>query len=551
MRINLQLRAAILVCVAVVSIVTGKSLVDLYSHASEREAGMASRLQAIATMQGSALARPLWDFNLDQVKAILNTLSEDAAFVRATVLSPDNKTLATRSTGKRDGGGAAPKNAWTFNVPIIFAEASHHEDLGSLQVVFSKAALRAALVTDVVHSLAGTASVAMVTLLAVLVCLRFIAKKLMALFFAMEGIVAGDLSVVVPGLGRTDEIGAIAAAVALFKDATSEKQRMEEASLQASGRQAAVVDALAFGLAQLAGGNLTCTLANTFGAEYERISTDFNRAVAQLRDALGIITNNTQAIFAGSHEITLAADDLCLRTQRHAASLEETASSMSLLARNVKQTSTGAIQARGLVSEVKTETEHSGAVVTQAVAAMSRINMASRQIAQIVQVIDGLSTRTNLLALNATIEAARAGDAGLGFAVVAMEVRILARQCSEAADKIKALIAASTVEVESGVALVGETGVALTKIAGMIAEVDAVVQDISDASRDQANGLAEITVAVGEMDDVTQKNAAMIEEVTASAHGLSREMESLTGMVGRFRIDKPDAQKRARETVAA
>jgi methyl-accepting chemotaxis protein len=550
MRMSLQLRAAILVCSAVVSIVIGRSLLDLRSNALEREATMAARLFAVTKMQGSALTRPLWDFNLDQVKTILGTFGDESGFVRAKVVGADGKTAAERVSADRNPGEPVADGIWTFEVPIVFTEGTRKEPLGRLQAVFSKQALHAAFLTDVIHNLEATAVVGMVTMLAVLICLRMIAQKLKGVFTAMERLVSGDLSTPIPGLDRSDEIGAIARAIAVFKETTIEKRRMEERTLVASAQQAAVVDALAFGLAQLAGGNLTCVLSHQFGAEYERLGTDFNRAVSQLRNAMGMITDNTQAIFAGGHEITLAADDLCLRTQRHAVSLEETSASMSLLSKNVKQTSAGAARARTLVSEVKKEADHSGTVVTHAVEAMGRIKTASSQITHIVEVIDGLTTRTNLLALNATIEAARAGEAGLGFSVVAMEVRVLARQCSKAADKIKDLISASTVEVESGVALVGKTGVALTKIATMIAEVDAVVHDISEASREQAEGLADINAAVGEMDDVTQKNAAMIEEVTASAHGLNREMESLKGMVGRFRIDDPNAKARERENAA-
>ncbi len=316
-------------------------------------------------------------------------------------------------------------------------------------------------------------------------------------------------------------------------------------------QQATVVDALAFGLAQLADGNLTCAVDQTFGVQYERLGTDFNCAVTQLCATMATVTNNTHAILAGSHDITLAADDLCLRTQSHAATLEEAASSMSVLSKNVKQTSASAVEARRLVSEVRREAESSSTVVTDAVKGMGRIKAASEQISQIVKVIDGLSTQTNLLALNATIEAARAGEAGLAFSVVAMEVRVLARQCSAAADTIKALISASTAEVESGVTLVGDTGTALSKIAAMITEVDAVVQNISDASRDQANSLTEISGAVSAMDDVTQRNAAMIEEVTTAAHGLNGKMESLNGIISRFRIQAHETATNHQDTTRA
>jgi methyl-accepting chemotaxis protein len=169
---------------------------------------------------------------------------------------------------------------------------------------------------------------------------------------------------------------------------------------------------------------------------------------------------------------------------------------------------------------------------------MGKIKDSSQQITNIIGVIDEIAFQTNLLALNAGVEAARAGDAGRGFAVVASEVRALAQRSAEAAKEIKALISASTTQVESGVMLVDKTGTALGEIIERIAVMDGLVREISASSKEQATGLAEINTAVGQMDQVVQQNAAMVEESTAAAFALKNETQDLTEMVGRFQIGR-------------
>jgi methyl-accepting chemotaxis protein len=168
---------------------------------------------------------------------------------------------------------------------------------------------------------------------------------------------------------------------------------------------------------------------------------------------------------------------------------------------------------------------------------MSGIEQSSRQIGQIIGVIDEIAFQTNLLALNAGVEAARAGDAGRGFAVVAQEVRALAQRSAEAAKEIKGLISSSAQQVASGVSLVGETGAVLEKIVVQVAEINAVVGEIAASAQEQATGLNQVNTAVNQMDQVTQQNAAMVEESTAASHALAHEADALSKLVGRFRTD--------------
>jgi methyl-accepting chemotaxis protein len=175
-------------------------------------------------------------------------------------------------------------------------------------------------------------------------------------------------------------------------------------------------------------------------------------------------------------------------------------------------------------------------VVREAVDAMSEIEQSSRQISQIIGVIDEIAFQTNLLALNAGVEAARAGDAGRGFAVVASEVRALAQRSAEAAKEIKTLILASTQQVAQGVDRVDQAGGALERIAGQVAQLNGVVAEIAASAQEQATGLHEVNSAVNQMDQVTQQNAAMVEQATAAAHTLREDTDALSDLIGQFRI---------------
>jgi methyl-accepting chemotaxis protein len=245
------------------------------------------------------------------------------------------------------------------------------------------------------------------------------------------------------------------------------------------------------------------------------------------------------AIKAGTDEISASSNDLSKRTEQQAASLEQTAAALDQITATVKKTAEGAVQARSAVATAKTDAETSGGVVGHAVTAMGEIEQSSRQISNIIGVIDEIAFQTNLLALNAGVEAARAGDAGRGFAVVASEVRALAHRSAQAAKEIKDLISASNAQVAVGVNLVGETGKALTRIVAQIAEINGVVTDIAASAQEQAIGLNEVNTAVNQMDQVTQQNAAMVEQSTAASYALASEAEDLTRMMSQFKVGPP------------
>ena len=294
------------------------------------------------------------------------------------------------------------------------------------------------------------------------------------------------------------------------------------------------VNQIAAGLSRLAEGDLQQRIETKFIPALDRLRVDFNASLEALEHSMVAITANAHAIRSGTGEISSAADDLSRRTEQQASSLEETAAALEQITATVKKTAEGAKHARDVVSTAKVDADKSGEVVREAMTAMTGIEKSSKQISQIIGVIDEIAFQTNLLALNAGVEAARAGDAGRGFAVVASEVRALAQRSAEAAKEIKGLISASTAQVDQGVTLVTQTGKALERIVAQVVEINAIITDIAASAQEQATGLQQVNAAVNEMDKVTQQNAAMVEETTAAAHSLAGETEELGRLVGRY-----------------
>jgi methyl-accepting chemotaxis protein len=398
---------------------------------------------------------------------------------------------------------------------------------------------------------------------------KMIAGPISSMTTAMRRLAEGDSSVEIPARGRKDEVGEMAQAVQVFKEAAIEKVRLENqtdeqrraseaerarneaARAEAAAEQAKVVQGLAAGLDNLAKGNLTFRITEPFPGDYVKLRDDFNLAIGQLQDAMTDVATNVRAMRSGAGEISQAADDLSRRTEQQAASLEETAAALDEITATVRKSAEGAKQASTVVAASRGDAEKTGHVVRNAVDAMSEIEKSAEQISQIIGVIDEIAFQTNLLALNAGVEAARAGDAGKGFAVVASEVRALAQRSADAAKEIKALISASTQQVEQGVGLVGQTGEALQRIVSQVAEIDSLVSEIAASAQEQATGLHQVNTAVNEMDRVTQQNAAMVEETTAASHSLASEAESLSQSVGRFNIGGAGEEARPAKAAVA
>ena len=386
---------------------------------------------------------------------------------------------------------------------------------------------------------------------------------------AMMKLAGGDLSVVVPGLERKDEIGAMANAVLVFRDAAVEKNKLEgqtaeqrreveeerrrsaEAQAKAVEEQAAAVNALAAGLAKLSDGDLTVRLNDGFTETYKQVRDDFNATIERLQASIRSIAASTREVASTATEISSSTTNLSQRTEEQAASLEQTSASMEEISATVKKNAENAHQANQFTNGTREVGNRGGEVVAQAVNAMARIEESSRKISDIIGVIDEIARQTNLLALNAAVEAARAGDAGRGFAVVASEVRSLAQRSSQAAKDIKDLITNSSGQVQEGVALVNKAGASLTEIVASIEKVAKIVSEIASASGEQATGIDQVKAALSQMDQVTQQNSALVEQNAAAAKALEQQSQGMAEQVGIFHVGDAQSAPATRRPPAA
>jgi len=399
---------------------------------------------------------------------------------------------------------------------------------------------------------------------------------------AIKQVAEGDFNGEVPYVGRADEIGDMAGAVEVFKQNGLAVKRMhaEEAVMRAKSDDlqsgmSQVVSSAAAGdfsrridktyddenldrfarnvnelvqsvdagvgetrrvIAGLADGDLTQTMRGNFQGAFAELQENVNATLSTLQDTMREVRETTESIHGNSNELRVAGDDLAKRTEQQAAALEETSAALDEITAVVQNSTTRAQEASVMATEAKENTARSGVVVRNAVDAMGRIEQASREISQIINVIDEIAFQTNLLALNAGVEAARAGEAGKGFAVVAQEVRELAQRSAKAAKDIKVLITKSGSEVQAGVKLVQETGEALGEIETRVLAINDHIHSIATSAREQSTGLQEVNIAINQMDQVTQQNAAMVEETSAATHKLSGEADSLVRLVAGFKV---------------
>ncbi|HEV7855480.1 MAG TPA: methyl-accepting chemotaxis protein, partial [Herminiimonas sp.] len=269
----------------------------------------------------------------------------------------------------------------------------------------------------------------------------------------------------------------------------------------------------------------------------DSIMAVLSRMSGNLRTTVVDVRDTAQGVSQISSQIAQGNVHLSGRTEEQAGSLEETASAMEELTSTVKQNADNAAQANQLARSASEIAVKGGVIVGDVVMTMDSINASSRQIVDIIGVIDSIAFQTNILALNAAVEAARAGEQGRGFAVVATEVRNLAQRSSAAAKEIKKLIDDSVAKIDTGGKLVQQAGATMEQVVASVKRVTDVVEEISTASREQSLGIEEVNRAIALMDETTRQNAALVEEALEAVQTLQSQAESLNHAVGVFRTD--------------
>ncbi len=294
----------------------------------------------------------------------------------------------------------------------------------------------------------------------------------------------------------------------------------------------------------IANGDLTLSFATDRVDEFGSLLRRLERMQHQLNNTFGDIRLSADNILVASAEVAAGNADLSARTEQTASGLQETASSVMELADNVNQSAAYARDADALAKTAAEVAERGGTAVGRVVATMDEISSSSRQISEIVSVIDSIAFQTNILALNAAVEAARAGEQGRGFAVVASEVRALAHRSADAAKQIKGLIDASAQRVQQGTQLVTEAGATMKQLVQDVQRVSQVVGEITTRSSEQSQGLKEINAAVNNIDSMTQQNAGLVEQTAAAAESLKTQARGLADALSGFQLDDSAASEK-------
>ncbi|TCM80808.1 methyl-accepting chemotaxis protein [Rhizobium sp. BK068] len=405
----------------------------------------------------------------------------------------------------------------------------------------------------ILAALASSIVLLFVAIVAAYLVIRGISNPLKDVHNALQSVADEDVSIKIPHTDMNNEVGMMAKATQSLQQKVRERHAMSEReaaqqmaldgereSSQRLQREEAVaqnhvVSTIGQALEQIAHGDLTVRCAD-LGQKYAALRENFNDALGHLEVAMAKVSAKGGDIAVSKEEIRRASNDLSQRTERQAASLEETSAALDELTVAVRQTADGAHEASKRVHAVSTEASRSDAVVSEAIEAMSGIEKSSAEIGKIIGVIDEIAFQTNLLALNAGVEAARAGESGKGFAVVAQEVRELAQRSAAAAKEIKDQIARSSGQVDHGVRLVGEAGEALKRISDQIKAANEIVAKIAHSASEQDTTLRSISSSMNQLDAATQQNAAMAEETTASAESLANDTDELLNLIRGFRV---------------
>jgi methyl-accepting chemotaxis protein len=273
----------------------------------------------------------------------------------------------------------------------------------------------------------------------------------------------------------------------------------------------------------------------------DEVATALNRlrdSLQAMSDAMRAVHDRAQEVSYSAREIANGNLDLSSRTERSVASLDALTVNMQAVSVQVADNVDALSHADSAMGDLVGSVRDSEGTVNGLVDRMTSLHAQSRQITEIVGLIDGIAFQTNILALNASVEAARAGEMGRGFAVVAQEVRSLAQRSAEAAQQIKGIVARSTSDIELGSKLAAQAGKRVANTVGTASSVADAMGRVLAGSREQRDRVGEVNDALTQLSAVTQSNAALVEEVAAATASLDSSGHDLHMLVAGFKIGK-------------
>jgi methyl-accepting chemotaxis protein len=283
-------------------------------------------------------------------------------------------------------------------------------------------------------------------------------------------------------------------------------------------------------------GDLTQALKPKQGGEVQFLYQSMESMRQELSRLAQGIRDTSSNVASAALEARQSNDELSIRFQGEAASIEQTASTLRLFAETLANTATDTQHAQTLTKASTETTRLAAAVVEETVGVMKGLGESSEKINSISLIIDEIATKTNLLALNASIEASRSGSAGRGFSVIAQEVGRLAQSCSVSAGQIKDLIANAAQDVHRGTSLVNRVGESMEKVSEANMQIDTLIEAVANRATDQSNSVEEISAAVAQIDISSRINLDQVQALGKSANSLESQAHQLKKQVDRFTL---------------
>lgn len=285
---------------------------------------------------------------------------------------------------------------------------------------------------------------------------------------------------------------------------------------------------------QVAEGNLTVSVQPR--SDEDLLGNSLLKVVTRNHHALSNIHDAAYQVMTSSTEVASASEALAQGSTEQASAIEQITASIDDIAEKTKNNAHKADEAANLMNTALLDVRKGNAQMNEMVAAMNDINVSSENIAKIIKVIDDIAFQTNILALNAAVEAARAGDAGMGFAVVAEEVRSLAAKSAAAAAETAEMIEDSIVKVHNGSAIAGNTAKALEEISNVVEESEGMVREIAEASNYQATAIEQVDQAVEQVSQVVQSNSSTSEQCAAASVELSNQANRMKDLLAVYNL---------------
>ncbi|WP_342111426.1 methyl-accepting chemotaxis protein [Methylobacterium sp. SI9] len=430
--------------------------------------------------------------------------------------SMGREAMRLAETGQAADGArlmSAPANINLYNdvravlaKDVALIERSAHADADSAMAATASATMMAYIAIG----LSMTAAVA-----AALFVLLRVSRPIQAMTGTMTVLAAGDRAAAVPYRARRDEVGAMAAAVQVFKDNLIRTQVLEAETAQA---RLAAEEQRKAGMRQM---------ADSFEATVGGIIGAVSSSATELQATAGVMSGTAAETAAQSTAVAAAAEEAASNVNTVAAAAEELGSSVQEIGRQVDGSA-------AIAQQAVAEADQAGALVLELSSTVERIG-------DVVGLISSIAGQTNLLALNATIEAARAGEAGKGFAVVASEVKELAGQTARATREISGQIGRIQASTGQAVAAIGgitqrirDISATATSIAAAVEQQGAATQEIVRNVAQAAAGTGEVTGNIAGVASAAEDTGAAASQVLGAASELSRQSEHLTAEVGRF-----------------